>query len=80
MTEGRESPGIVGEVVELRGRLAWHGFDPRSAKDLEKFTGAGDIPEARHVWVPDMSATTEPLRGHCRRGHGWVSVSSSEVT
>ena len=78
-SEGRESPGIVGELFELRGRLAWHGFDRHSAKELEKFTDdwESEPPRARHLWVADIAATTEPLRGWCRR-HGAVSVSAAK--
>jgi hypothetical protein len=78
--EGRSEPPVVGELFEHRGRLAWHGFDPRSAKDLENFTddGESEPPQARHVWLLDVTAATEPLRGHCRRGHGWVSVSAAK--
>jgi hypothetical protein len=70
-------PGIVGEVVELRGRLVWHGFDPASARELANFTddGISDPPQARHIWVEIAS---EPLTGECRR-HGSASVSPADV-
>lgn len=78
--EGHSEPPVVGHLVELPGELAWHGLDPRSAKRLEGFTdiGASEPPQARHVWVFDVAAATEPLRGHCRR-HGWVGVSPAIV-
>jgi len=46
-SEGRESPGIVGELFELRGRLAWHGFDRHSAKTWRSSptTGSPSLPE-----------------------------------
>jgi len=76
-TEGHSEPGIIGELVELRGRLAWHGFDPASAREVARFPlldNGGEPPQARHVWVADIASATEVLRGWCRR-HGAVSVS-----
>jgi hypothetical protein len=53
----RGTPGVLGVVVKLRGRLWWHGFHEPSARKLERFDpytddGVKPPPQARHEWLP----------------------------
>jgi hypothetical protein len=80
VAERRKEPGVLGEVVELPGRLLWHGYDPASARRLRNFRddGISEPPLARHAWM-DLEASSDVSLSVWCRWHGRGVVGSTSV-